>query len=161
MAGNVLRQLLRGQGAHTDPVAVLADLSAEVVGLRLPQVEHTIWQQVVHMNYWMDYEIRSIEGPEPSYPEHAAASWPERDAPQGGREWETERKRFEELVAHLERLAEADERTLSRIVHPKKRETALEVVWQMAAHNSYHIGQVALLRRAFGRWPPPGGGDSW
>jgi uncharacterized damage-inducible protein DinB len=46
-------------------------------------------------------------------------------------------------------------------VHPAKGETVTDVLWQMVAHNSYHTGQIALLRRAFGFWPPPGGGDTW
>ena len=28
-------------------------------------------------------------------------------------------------------------------------------------HNSYHAGQIALLRRQFGAWPPERGGDTW
>jgi hypothetical protein len=24
-----------------------------------------------------------------------------------------------------------------------------------------HLGQVVLLRRLLGAWPPPGGGDTW
>ena len=36
--------------------------------------------------------------------------------------------------------------------------TALEV---LALHNSYHLGQIVLLRRILGAWPPPSGGDTW
>ena len=35
------------------------------------------------------------------------------------------------------------------------------VLWQMVAHNSYHVGQIAMIRRMLGAWPPRGGGDSW
>ena len=35
------------------------------------------------------------------------------------------------------------------------------ILWQMVAHNSYHVGQIAMVRRALGAWPPRGGGDSW
>ncbi len=35
------------------------------------------------------------------------------------------------------------------------------VLWQMAAHNSYHVGQIAMVRQALGAWPPRGGGDTW
>ena len=170
MAGNVLRQLLRGQGAHTDPVAVLADLSAEVVGLRLPQVEHTIWQQVVHMNYWMDYEIHRIHGDDPPYPGHASESWPP-DSPPSEPTWNREVARFNTLLEELADLAQSDEEALDRQVkppseitdpsHPQEAVTVLDVLWQTAVHNSYHIGQVALLRRALGIWPPQGGGDTW
>jgi hypothetical protein len=37
----------------------------------------------------------------------------------------------------------------------------MEVLYQLAAHNSYHVGQIVVLRQALGAWPPPGGGDTW
>jgi len=35
------------------------------------------------------------------------------------------------------------------------------VLWQTLVHNSYHIGQVAMLRRSLNASPPNGGGDCW
>jgi uncharacterized damage-inducible protein DinB len=32
---------------------------------------------------------------------------------------------------------------------------------EIIAHNSYHTGQIALLRRQAGAWPPERGGDTW
>jgi len=44
----------------------------------------------------------------------------------------------------------------------KKVAGSLEaVLWQMVAHNSYHTGQIAMIRRALGAWPPRAGGDTW
>lgn len=31
----------------------------------------------------------------------------------------------------------------------------------MSTHDSYHVGQVVMMRRMMGLWPPPGGGDTW
>jgi len=31
----------------------------------------------------------------------------------------------------------------------------------IATHNSYHAGQVALLRQLLRKWPPPSGGVTW
>jgi uncharacterized damage-inducible protein DinB len=31
----------------------------------------------------------------------------------------------------------------------------------MVAHTSYHTGQIAMIRRTLGAWPPRGGGDTW
>jgi hypothetical protein len=36
-----------------------------------------------------------------------------------------------------------------------------DVVWQTIVHNSHHLGQVVLLRRPIGAWPPARGGDTW
>ena len=49
-------------------------------------------------------------------------------------------------------------------MHPGDAQVAgtLEaVLWQMVAHTSYHVGQIAMVRRVLGVWPPRGGGDSW
>src|SRR5262245_18825793 len=115
------------------------------------------------MNYWMDYELRSIAGPEVPYPEHAAESWPGADGPATASALEGEARRFADLIKQLSELAGRldDNRLRSRVVHPAKQETVEDVLWQMVAHNSYHIGQVAMLRRAMGAGPPSGGGDTW
>ena len=77
------------------------------------------------------------------------------------------RKRFELLLAHFAELAKSSAEEMQRqieTVHEGDKKVAgtLEaVLWQMVAHNSYHIGQVAMIRRALDAWPPKAGGDSW
>jgi uncharacterized damage-inducible protein DinB len=163
MPNRSLQELLRGRGAHVDPVACVAGLEADMAGRQLPGVEHTIWALVWHMNYWMDYELQSMDGREPSYPLHASESWPTTAAPPTATAWQEEEARFRRLIEQLlewARRAAVDGHG-ARLVHRDKGESLQTVLWQMAAHNSYHTGQVALLRRAFGLWPPPGGGDTW
>jgi len=158
-----LQLLLRGKGAHADTVACVSELGPELAGKRLAGIEHTIWQLLVHMNYWMDYELRSIAGPEVPYPEHAAASWPSEDGPGSESSYSDEVRRFGDQIQRMVDLAGRleDERSGARVVHSAKRETVEDVLWQMVAHNSYHVGQVAALRRALGAWPPVDGGDTW
>ncbi len=115
------------------------------------------------MNYWMDYELRSIAGPEVPYPEHAAESWPNTEGPASASALADEARRFANQIKQLSDLAGRfnDNQLRSRVVHPAKQETVEDVLWQMVAHNSYHVGQVATLRRALGAWPPADGGDTW
>jgi uncharacterized damage-inducible protein DinB len=72
-------------------------------------------------------------------------------------------RRFANQIKQLSDLAGrlTDDQLRSRVVHPAKQETVEDVLWQMVAHNSYHVGQVAALRRALGAWPPADGGDTW
>ena len=161
MPGDVLIELLRGKGAHADPVACFDALTPELAGRVLPGAEHTVWQLLVHVNYWMDYEIRSIEDGEPGYPERAAESWPVQAGPADPESWQREVGRQRHLLARLAEFASGSSETLNRLVHAAKGETVRDILWQMVAHNSYHAGQVAQLRKAFGAWPPPAGGDTW
>jgi uncharacterized damage-inducible protein DinB len=74
------------------------------------------------------------------------------------------------LAARLERfdaLSESPPEALGAQVEALhagegSRSSSMEaVLWQILVHNSYHIGQITLLLRCFGLWPPPKGGDSW
>jgi uncharacterized damage-inducible protein DinB len=161
------RQLLRGKGAHVDPVASIADVSAEIAGRTVPGYPHSIWQLVSHMNYWMDYELKRIAGEHPHYPQHAIESWPASLAPTSEAEWRVAR---ESLAKHLDHLAALSESTPEALARPvevidaseaAKSSSIQAVLWQILVHNSYHAGQVALLLRCFGMWPPRTGGDTW
>ena len=159
MPNRTLQDLLRGRGAHVDPAACLEGIGADLAGQRVAPGSHTIWQLVWHMNYWMDYELRTLNGPEASYPQHAFDSWPVETAPASEDAWRGETARFRHQVDQLSHWARRAvlEGVAGRVVHPGKGETVQDVLWQMVAHNSYHIGQVALLRRMAGHWPPAGG----
>ncbi|MEO8029865.1 MAG: DinB family protein [Gemmatimonadota bacterium] len=157
---SVLTALFRGKGAHADSISCFEGLTLELAGRRLPRTQHSIWKELWHLNYWMDHELRSIAGPEVPTPEHASASWPDAPDPPDAAAWEAGRARFEsqinQFMALASHLTDGD-----RIVHPKTGESVRDVLMQMIAHNSYHIGQVVQMRRAFDVWPPAGGGDTW
>jgi|ERR1700683_1564144 len=167
MSSCALTELLHGEGAHADPVACVADLSAELAAHHVEGFPHSIGELVFHMNYWMDYELRRIRGEKPGYPEHNSESFPLAPSPADAKEWDRLRKRFTALLAEFAVLAKASQPELDRqieTVHEgdKKIAGTLEaVLWQMVAHNSYHTGQIAMIRRTLGAWPPRGGGDTW
>jgi uncharacterized damage-inducible protein DinB len=166
MTGRALTELLRGKGAHADPTACVEDVSAEVAGRVVAGFPHSISQLLFHMNYWMDYELRRVRGERPAYPEHSAESFPDAASVDAG-EWDRRRAQFAALLAEFGALAKSSRAELDRQIETvedgdKKVAGTLEaVLWQMVAHNSYHLGQIAMVRRALGAWPPRGGGDSW
>src|SRR5882672_12021353 len=167
MSSRALTELLHGKGAHADPVACVEDLSAELAARPVVGFPHSIGQLVFHMNYWMDYELRRIHGRRPAYPEHNSESFPPAPSPADTQEWDRLRKRFASLLADFAALANSSPEEMRRqieTVHEGDKKVAgtLEaVLWQMVAHNSYHMGQIAMIRRVLGLWPPRGGGDTW
>jgi hypothetical protein len=158
---NPLRELLRGKNAHIDPMEVVEDLPWELAGRRVTHLPHTIWQQVGHENFWMDFELKCIEGPELPIPEHAAMSWPAADGPSDDIAWQHELAFLRTNLAQLEALAEAKASTLARVVHAKNGHTVESMLLLLAAHNSYHTGQIVQLRQLLGAWPPARGGLTW
>jgi uncharacterized damage-inducible protein DinB len=167
MSQRALTELLHGKGAHADPVACLEDLSVELAARQVAGFPHSVGQLVFHMNYWMEYELRRICGERPAYPQHSAESFPTVSSPVDAADWERLRTRFIDLLDEFTALAKSSQQELDcsiESVHAgdtKLAGTLEAVLWQMVAHNSYHTGQIAMVRRALGAWPPRGGGDSW
>ena len=167
MPERTLIELLYGKGAHVNPLACVEDLTAEWAGRYAENLPHSVWQIVWHVNFWTDYELRRIRGEKPHYPDHAAESWPKDMAPINEAEWKNDCARFADLIGVLAAMAESDSLELNREVPPMhanqetRTSTVRAILWQILAHNSYHVGQIALVRRALGVWPPRGGGDSW
>jgi uncharacterized damage-inducible protein DinB len=167
MSERALIELLYGKGAHANPVACVEDVSLELAGRCVEGFPHSIWQLVRHMNYWMDYEVRRIRGEAPKYPDHSGPDWPADAAPGDEQEWKKAVSMFGELLGRLAVLAEASPEELARDVeatdpcHTIRAATLRDVLWQTLVHNSYHVGQIATLRRCLGAWPPRGGGDTW
>jgi uncharacterized damage-inducible protein DinB len=172
MGDSTLRELVYGKGAHVDPVACIEDLSAEAAARTAGGYPHTIWQIIDHMSYWMDYELAKIDGKNPYYPNHAIESWPSHPDPAIDREavrqqWQASSRRFFDLLARMARLAESDLSALDKRIQSAgppqapRELTVRAMLYQITAHNSYHTGQIALLRRQAGAWPPERGGDTW
>jgi uncharacterized damage-inducible protein DinB len=162
-----LTELLRGKGAHADPLACVEDLSAELAARQVAGFPHSVGQLVFHINYWMDYELRRIRGLRPVYPEHSAESFSAAPSPADEREWDRLRARMAELLTEFVELAKSSPGELRREVESSREDdkkvagTVEGVLWQMVAHTSYHVGQIVVIRRVLGVWPPRGGGDTW
>jgi uncharacterized damage-inducible protein DinB len=164
MSQDVLIELLYGKGAHANPILAVQSIPSDIAGRKLPGQLHSIAQIVGHMNYWMEYELRRIGGEEPKYPEHAAESWLAKSSSRD--EWHHVVARFTDLLAKLSALAKSDVKFLNQEVkathagHAQTASSELAVLWQMVAHNSYHVGQIVLLRRMMNVWPETAG-DTW
>ena len=167
MSSRAISELLRGKGAHADPVACVEDLSAELAARHVAGFPHSIGQLVFHMNYWMDYELQRIRGNRPLFPEHNSESFSPSPTPADAQEWDRLRKLFADLLMSFNELANCSPQEMQRqLVSVHKGDTKVAgtleaVLWQMVTHNSYHTGQIAMIRRMLNVWPPRGGGDSW
>lgn len=162
-----LVELLHGKGAHVDPIACIEDISAELAAKQVLGFPHSIAQLVFHMNYWMTYELRRIRGERPQYPQHSAESFSPADTPLDAKLWDRFRRDMAWCIAEFTGLAQSPPGELNRPIesaHEGDKNVAgtLEaVITQMVAHNSYHTGQIALIRQALKAWPPKAGGDTW
>jgi uncharacterized damage-inducible protein DinB len=162
----VVRELVTGKGAHADALASVEGIPLAVAGAAVPGLPWTIYGLVWHAAYWMEYEAKRLDGQSPVYPDHAEESWPQTLAPADEAEWTAAvawfRRGIEDLLARAALPPAEAGRAVDR-THSGSNQgaTVADVVVQTLVHNSYHVGQIVLLRQALGAWPPPAGRDTW
>lgn len=162
----VALELIEGRGAHADPLACIEDLSPQVAARKPPGFNHSVFEIVAHLNYWIDYDMKRMRGAPDPYPEHAAESWPARPIVDTSL-WNKEVERFRRLNADLARVCKLGvsswliQAPAMHQSHERNASAVGALIFQTITHNSYHVGQIVDIRRALGAWPPAKGGDTW
>jgi len=155
-AERLARRALSGKDSHAATKEVFSGLDWKAAGLKPRGAPHSVYQLLKHMSYWQDWVIGWLAGGTPAVPRHASGSWPDGASPSSRRDWDEAETQFRRGLGRLEHACRAT--ALSSVRSEKKR---LEMLHTIAAHNSYHAGQVAFLRQLLGKWPPPSGGVTW
>ncbi len=79
--------------------------------------------------------------------------WPESAEPPSKAAWNGSVKALKEDLAAFEKLVKNPKSNLyAEIPWGKEKQTLLREVLLAADHNSYHVGQLVLLRRLLGSW---------
>jgi DinB superfamily len=147
-----LLDLLRGRNAHADFDTTVADLPSRLRGVKPPGAAHTAWQLLEHMRIaqWDILEFsRDIKHKSPAWPE---GYWPKTEAPPSAASWNNSLRSFRADLKAMAKLV-ADKKTdLFAPIPHGTGQTILREALLIADHNSYHLGQMVLLRRLLGTW---------
>jgi uncharacterized damage-inducible protein DinB len=144
--------LLRGGRAHVTFEKAVANVPEALRGKKPRGVPYTPWQQLEHMRLAQWDILEYIRNPQHVSPEWPQGYWPREAAP-ARNAWAKSVKAFLADRQALQDLA-ADRSTdlLARVLHDPKGPTNLHELLLVADHNSYHLGQMILLRRLLGAW---------
>jgi hypothetical protein len=156
-ANVIIGRALTGGDAHVATRSVFDGLDWTAAGSRVESSPHTVYEILGHMIFWQDGVLAWLGGRSPRMPRHASDSWPGASSPKGRAEWLRAVRRFQTGLARLERAA----RQAASIRRKGRSKSPLDMLAGVAVHNSYHAGQVALLRQLLRKWPPPSGGMTW
>jgi hypothetical protein len=151
-----LLALLRGGGAHLEFETAVAHLPPELRGVRPPGVPHTAWRELEHMRIaqWDILEFcRNPQHVSPTFPD---GYWPKGDAPPDVAAWDASVAAFRADLKALQDLVAAPTTDLFAPLPHGAGQTVLREALLVADHNAYHLGQLVVIRRGIGAWPPPG-----
>ncbi|MFC4779167.1 DinB family protein [Paenibacillus sp. GCM10023252] len=155
--GQALVKSLIGERGHLPVARGVGDMSWELAGRGAEGIPYTIYQLVWHMQYWQTFMLTYAEGGQPTRPTSAQDSWTEQRNAPSDEQWKELQQQFLRGIDRACELAQtiALDELLPGFPVPETRGGMLR---NIASHNSYHLGEIVLLRRLNGAWPPVGGG---
>ena len=142
--------LLRGGHAHIAFKDVVADWPLALRGAKPANQPFTPWRLLEHIRISQWDIVEFTKSAKHVSPEWPAGYWPAGDAPPDDATWDGSVTRVERDLRVMQRLV-ADPKTdlFARIPHGTGQ-TVLREALVLADHNSYHLGQLLLLKRLLG-----------
>jgi len=165
MASNEFQRLLLQNAAFTPPCRIVSAIPKNTRTLRIPNVPHSIVEELWHIVFWQDHFLRCARREHLAYPQHAKLGWRRLNSFSNS-QWQELLVRFESGLAEAADIAGQTPlaERYSTLEEPGSGTgplTLLELIVNLAVHNAYHLGRIVQLRQISGCWPPPVGGDTW
>ena len=147
-----LRELLTKGNAHVEFERAIAGLPVDARGKSHPLVPHTPWRLLEHMRIAQWDILQFCVDPDHASPEWPEGYWPEGDTPPDPDAWDRAVDAFRaDLKAMLDLVADPGTDLFAGLPHGDGQ-TVLREALLVADHNSYHLGQLIVVRRLLGVW---------
>ena len=136
--------------AHLGFEDVVADWPAALRGAKPPGQPFTPWRILEHIRISQWDIVEFTKSAKHVSPEWPSGYWPDTDAPGDDAVWDRSVAQVERDLRAMAKLV-ADPKTdlFARIPHGTGQ-TILREALVLADHNSYHLGQLLLLKRLLG-----------
>ncbi len=147
-----LVELLHGGHAHVKLEDAIADWPPQLRGVKPSGQPFTPWRLLEHIriSQWDILEFtKSTKHVSPEWP---AGYWPASDAPPDTAAWDTSVAQVKRDLQAMQRLVRDPATDLFARIPHGSGQTPLREALVLADHNSYHLGQLVLLRRLLGAW---------
>jgi hypothetical protein len=149
---NQLLESLRGGSAHADLDTCVDGLPPQFYGSKPDGAPHSAWELLEHLRFTLhDLLVFSTDSHylAPKWPDDY---WPTEEAPESPEQWQTSVKALKADIAEFEELIRNPATNLFAKIPWGEGQTFLREVLLAADHNSYHLGQLAMLRKQLGAW---------
>ena len=157
---SILRTQLIGRlddsGAHASLAQIVAGWPASLRGIKPEAAAHTPWQVLEHMRIAQWDILEFSRNPKHVSPDFPDGCWPQTSAPPGESAWESSLRGFNDDLDQMRNLLRDPGSDLFQPIPHGTGQTLLREAMVLAAHNSYHLGELMLLRRLLGVPPDLG-----
>ena len=155
--GSIMREqllaLLHGGNAHLGFENAVADFPVEHFNTKPPGVDYTPWHIVeqLRIDQWDILEF--IRNPNHQSPPWPKGYWPAPHEQADEARWQQTLNAFRADVKALQALTANPKTNLYAAIPHAPNYTVLREILVVPDHNSYHIGEFAVLRQVMNTWP--------
>lgn len=142
-----LLQALRGDQSHIDFDSAIAGLPAELSGVKPEAAPHTAWQLLEHMRMAQHDILEFSRNPTHKSPKWPEGYWPPAATPPDKKAWELSAASFRKEAQEMADLISSPSQDLFAPIEGGTGQTLLREALVLAAHNSYHLGQLMYLKK--------------
>jgi hypothetical protein len=144
---------LKGDGAHLEFDAAVKDIPSALQGKKPKGAAHTPWQVLEHLRIAQADILGYLRDSAHQSPEFPSGYWPATEAPPDEKSWNKSAEAFRADLNALVEMATDQSTDLLATLHGLEGQTILRKLLMLADHNSYHLGELVVLRRALDAWP--------
>jgi hypothetical protein len=149
-----LTALLSVRQAHLGFEDAVADFPLEHVNTRPPNCPYTFWHLLEHMRICQRDILEYIESENYQSLRFPDDLWPDPSALTDANGWQ---HTIDSLLADRQRLAEIANDPTVDLMAPlansgSSQHTIVREIHVIAAHNSYHVGGLVMMRQVMGFW---------
>ena len=138
---------IRGHQAHVDFDSAVADFPVEARSQKPGNAPHTPWQLLEHMRIAQHDILEFSCNPNHKSPKWPDEYWPKSDAPPDTKAWDEAVRRFQSDARELNQFVQDLQNDLFQPIPGGDGQTLLREALLVAAHNSYHLGQLVFLKK--------------
>jgi len=137
---------LSGRGAHIDFDAAVDGLPFDLTGEQVPNLAHTAWQLVYHLQIVQRDILEFCRNPSHVSPEYPSGYWPQVPAPESEEQWLKTIASFRaDLKDIIDLVKNPDNDLFAPFDHGSGQNLLREAIL-VVDHNAYHIGQLVDIR---------------
>jgi uncharacterized damage-inducible protein DinB len=145
-------ELLAGKSAHADFDTAVAKFPLKQAGEKPGGAPYSAWQLLEHMRIAQWDILEFTRNPKHVSPKWPDEYWPQAESPPNNTAWSQSVRTFRaDLKVMMDLVADPARDLLVPIPHGQGQ-TLLREALLVADHNSYHVGQLVMLRRLLGAW---------
>jgi uncharacterized damage-inducible protein DinB len=142
-----LAHAMLGDEAHLLFKDAVKDFPADAYGAKPAGAPHSAWQLLEHLRIAQHDILEFSRNPKHESPKFPEGYWPGSDAPPDAKAWQASVRSFERDARELEELMQDAKQDLFRPFTHGDGQTLLREALVVAAHNSYHLGQLVFLKK--------------